>query len=338
MSLASRVTGQLDSLSKLREASSAFMGVLTRGQSDLRGVISLECQRLAEGSSEGIALELQDIEASAWEMVRHTATSVAEWGEQHNAKVEQLSTGLSKEFDQSFSFSLSQRPSLSDGILGSPEPRLFPEERVSGGGEGSGTGGFDGSNHHGSSRNDPEADRFKSALREKDAQLQQAELRALEQRANLQQKLSDAQRDVRRTHEEGTKRVAAMRAAMNAQASRIHELEHKMSQFLETSLGHSSQPSAQQLGDRTRSPDAPPRSRGGPRRPQPIETPVRNGTSGGGSVRRGRGASKGASAKVGKPRWAPTWPAGIPGESDMSAFGGLPARQAAPATSLCCRC
>ena len=87
MSLASRVTGQLDSLSKLREASSAFMGVLTRGQSDLRGVISLECQRLAEGSSEGIALELQDIEASAWEMVRHTATSVAEWGEQHNAKV-----------------------------------------------------------------------------------------------------------------------------------------------------------------------------------------------------------------------------------------------------------
>ena len=64
-------------------------------------------------------------------------------------------------------------------------------------------------------------------------ELRKIAVRSLQEKATLQRQLSEAQSEVRQIHEEGTRRVAALRETITVQQERNQELERKLLECME---------------------------------------------------------------------------------------------------------
>lgn len=298
---------QLQALSSLRESSATFIDSLTAAQGLLRGTASQDCiqlqQSVAETVRPQVQAELQSLEDNVWTMVRNVAATVANWGREHISRVEQLSNDLMHGFkDNSTNPKDTAAPSL---------PQLLPGARPESlANEGARTG-------------ETEAERSQRVmgrlLREKEIELRKIAVRSLQEKATLQRQLSEAQSEVRQIHEEGTRRVAALRETITVQQERNQELERKLlecmeelqaTEGLQRPTGALRGTHAQDLG------------------PQPWGSgDERSLLSGDGSVQKRKsmktrlGSPRRVSSPQTKPPWS-SWPKGIPGEADLSAFGG----------------
>lgn len=197
---AARAADQIESLARLREASALFADGVIRSQSELRGTLATECQRLNASGSPRTAKLTQQVEQGVMLMIRQLVESASGWRRRHDEQVEGLSADLSDQFK-------GQRPPRRPkGKRASPVDETDVEclQRVMG-----------------------------QALKEKDGELRHAGLRALQEKAALQEQLSAAQRDMRRAAESEARRISELHRGMKAQAGRIGDLESRLGQTLQ---------------------------------------------------------------------------------------------------------
>ena len=193
---------QLESITRLGNASAVFADAVIRAQSELRGTLSTECQRLNHvGTQRTVELSAQ-IEQGAMQMIRGLVECAKNWRKQHDELVENISTELSAQFSasgQRTRIPKSHRPGKSSAPSLGDETDVERVERVMG-----------------------------QALKEKDGELRHAALRALQEKAQLQEKLSLAQRDIRLAAEDEARRRSELQREMEHQSSRIAELEGRL--------------------------------------------------------------------------------------------------------------
>jgi hypothetical protein len=193
---------QLESITRLGNASAVFADAVIRAQSELRGTLSTECARLNRVGTQRTAEATVQIEQGAMQMIRQLVECAKNWRKQHDDQVERISAELSEQFNssgqtprklKSWRSGKASVPALGD------ETDVERVERVMG-----------------------------QALREKDGELRHAALRALQEKAQLQEQLSLAQRDIRRAAEDEARRRSDLQREMKHQASRIAELETRL--------------------------------------------------------------------------------------------------------------
>ena len=185
-------------------ASAVFADAVIRAQSELRGTLSTECQRLNHvGTQRTVELSAQ-IEQRAMQMIRQLVECAKNWRKQHDELVENISTELSDQFSTSGQqYRIPKNHRLGGASAGAPslgdETDVERVERVMG-----------------------------QALTEKDSELRHAALRALQEKAQLQEQLSIAQRDIRLAAEDEARRRSELQREMKHQSSRIAELEARL--------------------------------------------------------------------------------------------------------------
>lgn len=199
---AARAAGQLESLTRLGSASAVFADAVIRAQSELRGTLATECRRLNGAGGEQTAELTKQIEQEAMHMIRQLVECAKNWRKQHDERVESISTELSDQFK-----ALGKRPQKTrprrPGKASAPslgdETDVEQVERVMG-----------------------------QALKEKDSELRHAALRALQEKAELQEQLTLAQRDMRLAAEDEARRRSDLQREMKLQTSRIAVLEARL--------------------------------------------------------------------------------------------------------------
>ena len=201
---AATAADQLESLTRLREASALFADAVIRAQTELRGTLATECQRLSDSGSPRTAELTRAVEQGVMLMIRQLVESASGWRKQHDEQVEAISAELSDQFKAN-----GQRPprrprGKSGSAALADETEVERLQRVSG-----------------------------QALKEKDGELRHAVLRALQEKAALQEQLSAAQRDVRKAAESEARRISELHREMKMQAGRIGDLESRLAQTLQ---------------------------------------------------------------------------------------------------------
>lgn len=200
---AHRLAGQqLESITRLGNASAVFADAVIRAQSELRGTLSTECALLNRVGTQRTAEATAQIEQGAMQMIRQLVECAKNWRKQHDEQVESISTELSDQFNASGQGPRkpkSRRPGKASVPPLGDETDVERVERVMG-----------------------------QALKEKDGELRHAALRALQEKAQLQEQLSLAQRDIRLAAEDEARRRSDLQREMTHQASRIAELETRL--------------------------------------------------------------------------------------------------------------
>ena len=214
--LATLAADQLESLTRLREASAVFADAVIRAQSELRGTVSAECQHLRGAASAEL---METVENGVLSMIRQLVERASVWRKQHDARVEELSAELSDQFKTLAAGPGrgSRRASRSRKGKGAGQQRAPPRGR-----------------HTEPLGEETDAEQVQrvmgQALKEKDSELRHAALRALQEKATLQEQLSSAQSDLRRAAESSARRTSELHKEMKMQAGRIADLELRLTQ------------------------------------------------------------------------------------------------------------
>jgi len=191
-----------------------------RAQSELRGTVSAECQHLRGAASAEL---METVENGVLSMIRQLVERASAWRKQHDARVEELSAELSDQFK-----------TLAAGPGRSRSSRSASRSRK---GKGAGQQRAPPHGRHtdplGEETDAEQVQRVMGqALKEKDSELRHAALRALQEKATLQEQLSSAQSDLRRAAESSARRTSELHKEMKMQAGRIADLELRLTRNL----------------------------------------------------------------------------------------------------------